>query len=165
MTALGAAQQIPAPSEEDLSIQAFLQAVETSVSTTERERWIELLSPNADRDSAIEFFDSMVPRGVTRAVIRERDRQPLNGALPGEGFQLIADIFIETGSRGRRYTWRLDVRKPRDSEERQPWRVLTQEQFASIEGLHQLSLHTEKQYNVKNLVLMSVELELRVPRA
>jgi hypothetical protein len=163
--ALTAQQPIPAPSEEDLSVQAFLQAVETAVSTTERERWVELLSPNADRDAAVEFFDSMVPSGVTRAVIRERDRQPLLGALPGEGFQLIADVFIETGARGRIYTWRLDVRKPRDATERQPWRVITQERLASIEGLHQLSLHTEKQFNVKDLVLRSIDLELRVPSA
>ena len=159
------AQEIPAPSEEDLSVQAFLQAVETAISTTERERWIELLSPNADRDAAIEFFDSMVPSGVTRAVIRERDRQPLNGALPGEGFQLVTDIFIETGARGRIYTWVLDVRKPRASEERQPWRVIAQERLSSIEGLHQLSLHTEKQFNVRDLVLRSVDLELRVASA
>ena len=44
----------------------------------ERQRWIDLLSPNADRDAATEFFDSMVPQGVTRAVVRERDREPLD---------------------------------------------------------------------------------------
>jgi hypothetical protein len=163
--ALSAQPQIPAPSEEDLSVQAFLQAVETAISTTERERWIELLSPNADRDAALEFFDSMVPSGVTRAVIRERDRQPLLGALPGEGFQIVTDLFIETGARGRIYTWRLDVRKPRGATDRQPWRVITQERLASIEGLHQLSLHTEKQFNVRDLVLRSIDLELRMPSA
>jgi hypothetical protein len=163
--ALHAGQQIPQPSEEDLSIQAFLQAVETAISTTERERWIELLSANNDRDAAVEFFDSMVPSGVTRAVMRERDRQPLTGALPGEGFQLITDIFVETGARGRIYTWRLDVRKPRAATERQPWRVVAQERLASIEGLHQLSLHPEKQFNAKDLVLKSIDLELRIPVA
>lgn len=163
--ALTAQPQIPAPSEEDLSVQAFLQAVETAISTTERERWIELLSPNADRDAALEFFDSMVPSGVTRAVIRERDRQPLLGALPGEGFQIVTDLFIETGARGRIYTWRLDVRKPRGATDRQPWRVITQERLSSIEGLHQLSLHTEKQFNVRDLVLRSIDLELRMPSA
>ena len=160
---LHAGQAVPQLSEEDLSVQAFLQAVETAISTTERERWIELLSQNADRDAALEFFDSMIPSGVTRAVIRERDRSPLNGALPGEGFQLVTDVFVESGTRGRIYTWRLDIRKPRESADRQPWRIVTQERLASIEGLHQLRLHTEKQYNVKDLVLKSVDLELRLP--
>jgi hypothetical protein len=158
-------QPIPQPSEEDLSVQAFLQAVETAISTTERERWIELLSANADRDAALEFFDSMVPSGVTSAVIRERDRSPLSGALPGEGFQLITDVFVETGTRGRIYTWRLDIRKPRESAERQPWRVIAQERLSSIEGLHRLSLHPGKQFNARDLVLKSVDLELRVPIA
>jgi hypothetical protein len=165
LPALPAGQQIPAPSEEDLSIAAFVQAVETAISTTERERWLELLSPNADRDAAIEFFDSMVPDGVTRAVVRERDRAALQGALPGDGFQIISDVFIETGARGRIYTWRLDIRKPREAEERQPWRVIGQERIASIEGLHQLSLHADKQYSARDLVLRSVDLELRMPSA
>jgi hypothetical protein len=158
-------QPLPQPSEEDLSIQAFLQAVETAISTTERERWVELLSQNADRDAALEFFDSMVPRGVTSVVIRERDRSPLTGALPGDGFQLMTDVFVETGTRGRIYTWRLDIRKPRDTTDRQPWRVVAQERLASIEGLHRLSLHPGKQFTAKDLVLKSVDFELRVPAA
>jgi hypothetical protein len=58
------ARQAAGQSDEDLSIQAFLQAIETTISTTDGARWRELLSPNADRDAAIEFFDSMVPWGA-----------------------------------------------------------------------------------------------------
>jgi hypothetical protein len=160
---LASRQQLPAPSEEDLSIQAFVQAVETSLSTMERERWIALQSPNASTDAAAEFYQQRVPEGITHAVVRERDRLPLNGALPGEGYQLVVDVFIETGARGRIYTWRLDIRKPRDTADRQPWRIITQEQLSSIEGLHRLGLQPDKQYAVKDLVLKSVDLELRLP--
>ena len=69
------AQQAPrALDPEELSLQNFLQAVETSISTMDRARWIELLSPTADRDQALEFFDAMVPQGITRVVVKERDR-------------------------------------------------------------------------------------------
>ena len=61
--------------------------------------------------------------------MRERDRVPLLGTLPGEGFRLIADVFTETGARGRITTWRLDIRRPRDSTERQPWRIVGQEKL------------------------------------
>jgi hypothetical protein len=90
------AGQVPVRAEdpEDLSILAFLEAVETSISTMDRARWIELLSPSADRDQGSEFFDAMVPQGITRVVVKERDRQPLQGALPGEGFRLIVEVFI-----------------------------------------------------------------------
>ena len=153
----------PAPTSEDISIQAFLQAIETTISTTDRSAWMALLSPNADQDAAIEFFDSMVPQGVTRTVVRERDRSALPGTLPGEGYRIIADVFVESGTRGRITTWRLDIRRPRDTTERQPWRLVGQEHLASIEGLHRLSLHPQKQFAARDLVIKSVDLELRLP--
>ena len=160
---VGGRQALPAQSPEDLSIQAFVRAVETAISATEREHWIALLSPNNDRQTASAFFDSYVPQGVTRAVVYERDRAPLHGALPGEGYQLIVDTLIETDARGRIYTWSLDVRKPRDSEDPQPWRIAAQETLSAIEGLHRLSLNDDKQFAAKDLVLRSVDLELRLP--
>ena len=91
----------------------------------DRARWIELLSPTADRDQALEFFDAMVPQGITRVVVKERDRSALQGALPGEGYRLVVEVFMETGPRGRIATWRLDIRRPRgDDIGRQPWRIL-----------------------------------------
>jgi hypothetical protein len=66
------AGQLPARAldDEDLSIQAFLQAVETSISTMDRARWTDLLSPTADKDQALEFFEAMVPQGITRVVVK-----------------------------------------------------------------------------------------------
>jgi hypothetical protein len=149
---------------EELSLQAFLQAVETSISTMDRARWLELLSTTADRDQASEFFDAMVPQGITRVVVKERDRFPLQGSLPGEGHRLVVEVFIETGPRGRIATWGLDIRRPRgDDLGRQPWRIVTQDRLASIEGLHRLSLNPEKQFAARNLVLTAVDFELRLP--
>jgi hypothetical protein len=160
------AGQVPlrALDEEDLSIQAFLQAVETAISTMERARWIDLLSPSADRDQALEFFEAMVPQGITRVVVKERDRSALQGTLPGEGYRLVIEVFMETGPRGRIATWRLDIRRPRGEDiGRQPWRILSEDRLASIEGLHRLSLHPEKQFVAKNLTLKAVDFELRMP--
>jgi len=160
------AQQAPprALDAEDLSIQNFLQAVETSISTMERQRWIDLLSPAADRDQALEFFEAMVPQGITRVVVKERDRSPLQGTLPGEGFRLVIEVFMETGPRGRIATWNLDIRRPRgDDIGSQPWRIVAEDRLASIEGLHRLSLNPDKQYAAKNLVLRAIDFELRLP--
>src|SRR5688572_14043137 len=160
------AGQLPsrAQDDEDLTIQAFLQAVETSISTMDRARWTDLLSATADKDQALEFFEAMVPQGITRVVVKERDRSALQGALPGEGYRLVVEVFMETGPRGRIATWRLDIRRPRgDDLGRQPWRILAEDRLASIEGLHRLSLHTEKQFAARNLVLKAVDFELRLP--
>ena len=33
-------------------------------------------------------------------------------ALPGEGYHLVVEVFMETGPRGRIATWNLDIRRP-----------------------------------------------------
>lgn len=153
-----------AADSEDLTIPAFLQAVETAISTMDREKWIELLSASADRTQGIEFFEAMVPQGITRVVVKERDRSDLQGALPGEGFRLVIEVFMETGPRGRIATWSLDIRRPRGEDlGAQPWRIVKQDRLASIEGLHRLSLRDDKQFVAKNLVLRAVDFELRLP--
>jgi hypothetical protein len=130
----------------------------------DRQRWLELISPSADRDQASEFFEAMVPQGITRVVVKERDRSPLQGALPGEGFRLVVEVFMETGPRGRIATWNLDIRRPRGEDlGRQPWRIVAEDRLASIEGLHRLSLSLDKQYAAKNFVLRAVDFELRLP--
>jgi hypothetical protein len=157
------AQAVEPPSAEDLSIQAFLEAVQTAISTMDRQRWLDLLSASADREGALEFFDAMVPQGVTRVVVKERDRAPLPGTLPGNGFRLVTEVFLETGPRGQIATWNIDIRKPRDDDDRQPWRIVAEDRLSSVEGLHRLVLHPEKQYAAQNLVLHSVDFEVRLP--
>ena len=150
--------------EEDLQIQALLQAVETSISTMDRARWIDLLSAGADRDQALEFYSAMVPQGITRVVVKERDRAPLAGTLPGEGYRLVVEVFIETGPRGRIATWRLDIRRPRgENLGPQPWRIVSEDRLASVEGLHRLALQPDRQFAARNLSLQSVDFEIKLP--
>ncbi|MSO62106.1 MAG: hypothetical protein EXQ50_08460 [Acidobacteria bacterium] len=160
------AGQVPARAQdaEELSLQAFMQAVETAISTSDRNRWVELLSPLADREQSLQFFDAMVPQGINRVVVKQRDRAALQGTLPGEGYRLVLEVFQERGSRGCIATWRLDIRRPRGDEiGRQPWRILSEDRLASIEGLHRLSLQADKQYSARNLVLTAVDFTLRLP--
>ena len=160
------AGQVPAGAQdaEELSLQAFMQAVETAISTMDRNRWVELLSPLANREQSLQFFDAMVPQGITRVVIKERDRAPMQGTLPGEGYRLVLEVFQETGNRGRIATWRLDIRRPRgDDIGSQPWRIQSEDRLASIEGLHRLALHGDQQYVARNLVLTAVDFTLRLP--
>jgi hypothetical protein len=150
--------------EEDLSILSFLDSVENAISTSDRAKFLNLLSDSADRDQAAEFFDAMVPQGVTRAVVKERDRAALIGTLPGEGYRLVTEVFIETGPRGRIATWRLDIRRPRGEDlASQPWRIVAEDRLSSVEGLHRLSLRAEKQYSARDLVVSSVDFSLRLP--
>jgi len=160
------AGQVPtrAQDAEELSLQAFTEAVQTAISTMDRNRWVELLSPGANREQSLQFFDAMVPQGITRVVIKERDRSPLQGTLPGEGYRLVLEVFQEAGNRGRIATWRLDIRRPRGGDVgRQPWRILSEDRLASIEGLHRLALQPDKQFVARDLVLTAVDFTLRLP--
>jgi hypothetical protein len=139
-----------------------LRAVEAAISAADQAAWLALVSPNADRAAAAEFFSVVVPEGVTRVVVRERDRSDLLGALPGEGYRLLAEIFIESGARGRILTSMLDIRRPRDAVGTQPWRVVAHERLSFVEGLHRLTLNREKQFAARNLVISAVDLELRM---
>src|SRR5262245_23737759 len=117
-----AQQPSRAVDDEDLSVLNFLQAVETAIAKADSVKWVELLSSSADHDAAVEFFTNMVPDHSTRVVVKERDRSPLEGTLPGEGFRLIVEVFIESGERGRIATWKLDIRRPRGEDlGTQPW--------------------------------------------
>ena len=152
------------PDAEELTIQAFLRDLESSIANADRDKWSALLSTLGDREASRAFFEEMVPQGVTRVVLKERDRTDLQGALPGEGYRLIIEVFLELGNRGNISTWRVDVRRPRGEDlGPQPWRIISEERLAYIEGLHRLSLQPDKQYAARNLVLRAIDFELRLP--
>ncbi len=111
---LPATAQPPAapPDPEELQVLRVLQHIEFGAGD-QRPRGVAVAHlANADPDAAGEFFDAAVPRGVTRAVVRERDRVPLDGALPGDGYRMVVEVFVESGPRGQLSTWRLDIRRP-----------------------------------------------------
>ncbi|HUU32497.1 MAG TPA: M1 family aminopeptidase, partial [Vicinamibacterales bacterium] len=125
------------------------------------------VSVNADPDEAAEFFDAAAPQGVTRAVVRERDRVPLEGALPGNGHRLTVDVFVESGPRGQLSTWRLDLRRPAGTmavagETDSPWRVVAQQQLSQLDALHRLALNRDRPFTARDFVLTSVDFELRL---
>ncbi len=61
--------------------------------------------------AASAFAASVVRPGATRAVIRERDRIALPGTLPGDGFELTVEAFVESDREARLHTWSLDVKR------------------------------------------------------
>ncbi len=167
---LQAAAQPPpqAPDPEELQVLRVLQRIETSLATSDRAAWMALVSANADADLAGEFFDAALPRGVTRAVVRERDRVPLDGSLPGDGYRLVVEVFVESGPRGQVSTWRLDIRRPAGAtavagETDTPWRIVAQDRLSQVDALHRLGLDRERHYAARDFVVTSVDFELRLP--
>lgn len=164
--ALPAFAQPAAPDPDELLIARLLQRIETALAANDRAAWLSLISVNADADAAGEFFDATVPRAVTRAVVHERDRHALDGALPGDGYQLIVEVFLESGPRGQLGTWRLDIKRPSgagaDELGETPWRVLSQERLSQVDTLHRLALNPQRMFQARDFVLTSVDYELKL---
>ena len=161
------ASQPAAPDPEELQVLRTLQQIETALTSNDKAAWMALVSVNADADSASQFFDAVVPRGVTRAVVRERDRSPLEGALPGDGHRLMVEVFLESGPRGLLATWRLDIRRPTGAvaapgDADSPWRIVAQERLSEVDALHRLALNRERPFTARDFVLKSVDFELRL---
>jgi hypothetical protein len=125
--------------------------------------YMDLLSAVADRRFARDASRQLVGPGITRAVIRERDRAPLEGTLPGDGYRLMVEILAERGSRARIETWRLDIRRVPTETSEDEWRMAGQQSLTSVDGLHRLALSASKAYRARNLVVRSDDLEVRLP--
>ena len=164
-----AAAAEPSPDQaESAGIPALLSQVEQAVRTGSVDAYLSLLSTTADCQQAGEFAEQNLGPGVTFVALHERARGPLEGTLPGNGYRLIVDAFIQRGARARLATWRLDVRRPGDSagtrtDEPRPWRLAGQKVLGVIDGLKHLSLDATKEYAARNLVIRAEDLELRLP--
>jgi hypothetical protein len=143
-------------------VMRLLLKVEQVMQAGRPEAYMDLLSAVASRDLARKAADELVSPGITRAVVRERDRSPLEGTLPGDGWRLMVEVFTERGAQARIVTWRLDVRRvPTDTNEDE-WRIAGQESLTVVDGLARLSLNPGRQYRARNLVVRADDLELRV---
>ncbi|HEY3380617.1 MAG TPA: M1 family aminopeptidase [Vicinamibacterales bacterium] len=154
----GTAWAQPASSTDGVA--ALLGRLEQVVRGGDAERYADLLSGVADRERAMTFARSTISPAITRVVVRERDRAELAGNLPGDGYQLLLEVFIETGVRARLTTWRLDVRRRgRNSEE---WGIAYQELISTLQGLYRLALNPRRQMVFKDLVVTAEDLRLTV---
>ena len=148
------------------SFQNFLDAVEPLVLAPSAARWQGLVSEVTNAEVIAERLLQLTPPGATRVVTRERDYQPLPGALPGDGYQVVVDIFVESdaGRRGQILTWALDIRRPRGADEPQPWRIVTVEQIGLVDGLFQLALDESAVYAVSQFAVQAVDLTLELQK-
>ena len=141
----------------------LLLRLEQMMQAGDPEAYMGQLSAVADRRSAQEASRALIGPGITRAVMRERDRAPLDGTLPGDGYRLMVEILTERGARARIDTWRLDIRRVPTRTSEDEWRVAGQQVLASIDGLHRLALNRSKAYRARDLVVRSDDLEIRIP--
>jgi hypothetical protein len=150
--------QVPAPQPDGVAV--LLARLEKLLLAGEAAQFATLLSTNAAAEPARQFAAEIFTSGVTRAVVMERDRAPLQGALPGDGYRLVAEMFTETPERGRIVTARIDVRRPRDAADPDAWRIVAAERLTSVEGLYKLRLNPTMQFAARDLVIRAEDMKL-----
>jgi hypothetical protein len=148
--------QVP-PSD---GVAALLRRFEQILQAGDTTGYNALLSDTADRQRAADFAGSELLPGATRAVIQERDRQPLPGTLPDNGYRLMVDAFVEYGERARVASWTVDVKRVGDPSRGREWAITDQERLSSVENLYRLSLNGTKQFAARDLKIAVEDLDL-----
>jgi Peptidase family M1 domain len=152
----GAGQPAQAPDP----VAGLLTRLEQVLHDGSAARYLDLLSPAADRELAAQFARSVIVPGVTRAVVKERGRSDLPGALPGQGYRLLVEVLLESGQTGRVMTWRLDVSATGPG---RPWGIVSQDILTTFQGLYRLMLNPRREFAVRDLVVSAEDLKLAVP--
>jgi hypothetical protein len=141
-------------SDDDL-IRALLNQLEMVVLHGDASAYDALLAGTNDPERVRIFVALELRDDVTRVVMQERDRQHLQGSLPGNGYRLIVDAFIESGNRGRISTLQLDIRKVQER-----WLIADQERLSVVDNLYRLSLTAGKQFTASNLKITAEDFVL-----
>jgi peptidase M1-like protein len=150
---------VPHAQEPD-GVRLLLARLERVLQAGDGAGYLAALAESADRNRARDFIGSELFPGANRAVIQERDRQPLAGTLPGNGYRLIVDSFAEYGSRARAATWRLDLKRTGDAGTDREWTIADQERLSTVDNLYRVGLNTSKAFAARNLKIAAEDLDL-----
>jgi hypothetical protein len=145
----------------DDGVRGLLTRLEQALQSGEADSYSELLWPAvsaapASASRAYNFTALEFRPGVTRVIVQERDRQDLPGTLPGNGYRLVVDAFVEYGDRARVATWQLDIRRVDETE----WRIADQERLSAVESLYRLSVDPTAQFDARDFHISAEDLEL-----
>jgi len=117
-----------------------------------------LSTPDITGEAAEQATDDLFSYETTRAVVQERDRTPLEGSLPGDGYHVIVEILTETAARARVLTARFDVRRPRDGDVNS-WRIVDITRLTYVQGLYRLRLDSSTQYAAREFAIRAQDVQ------
>jgi len=154
---------LPSRTLPDDGISALLRRIEEALTAGNPSVYLDLLSATANLTQARQFAAAAFPPGVTRAVVRERDRLPLKGTPEGNGYTLLVEVLVETGARARLSTWRLDITRQSGGPNGGPgdlWGIAGQETLTTLHGLYRLSLNPRKEFAVNDVTFAAEDVQL-----
>jgi hypothetical protein len=138
-------------------VTALLTRLEQLLVRGERDQFATLFDPSAAEAGIRRYETDLFLTGATKALVRERERAPLEGVPPGDGFRLVVEFFVATPGHARILTAGIDVRRPPNGN-LASWRIVMLEGISSVDGLYRLRLETDRPLVAKNFRLTSEDL-------
>jgi hypothetical protein len=139
----------------DDAVEQLLRQLERITQSGDSLAYLNLVSGVANRARAIDFSQSEIQLGATRATIRERDRVPFGSSETPDGYRVVTDAFVEFGPRARVATWQIDVRRQGDAVE-----IVRAERLTSVENLFRVTLDTAHEFAATNLTIKAEDLDV-----
>src|SRR5438105_995924 len=151
--------QTPGPPGPPDGVTLLLHKLELLLQQNNRDDFPALLSTSdITGEEAEQATDDLFSYETTRAVVRERDRTPLEGSLPGDGYHVIVEILTETAARARVLTARFDLRRPWDGAV-DSWRIAAITRLTYVQGLYRLRLDSSTQYIARDVTLRAQDVQ------
>jgi hypothetical protein len=149
------AAQPPSPPD---AIEKLVVRLEQAMTAGDRAALLALAVKDTDA-STLDEFSAAAGEKPTRVVIKERDRQALEGGKQ----QLLVEVFVERGIEGALATWRVDLRPPAANANPDDWLIERLEPVSNVSGLFRLTLNAARQFDVRSLVLAGTDVTLEMP--
>jgi hypothetical protein len=150
--AIGAQQTRPMQAD---AVVRLLTDVEGALTSGRIEDFRPLAS-SALPDADARRFERLLNMGPAEtAVVRERGRRPVGG-----GYEVLAEVLLGHGQRGRLATWQLGVRPVAGDPER--FELISFAEQASVDGLIRLTMDTTRQFELRDFLLEAPDLRLEM---
>lgn len=143
-------------------VDRIVRGLEEAVASGDAARFPTFFAPTVPEGDLERYRSDLFPPGVVRAVVRERDRGPLEGVPEGEGYSIVVEFFLEQKGRARILTTGIDLRRPPGGD-LASWRIVAVAGLNSVEGLHKLRLNTTAPLAATQLEITSEDLVLALP--
>jgi hypothetical protein len=144
----------PARAQRGDPVDVIVGRLSEALTAKDPSRFFPLFAASVPEGRTDRYRRDLFPANAVRAVVKERDRAPLEGVPPGDGFSLVVEFFVEMPGRARILTAGIDVRRPTGGDV-DSWRIVGAEDLTSIEGLHRLRLDTSRPFAAKQLEITS----------
>jgi len=140
----------------------LVRKVEQALNKADRPALEALFATDVPASTIDRYIGDLLISGAVKATVRERDRMPLEGAPPGDGFSLVVEFLIETPGKARILTTGMDMRRPPNGD-LASWRFVAAERLTFVDGLYKLRIDTTRPLTARDLEVTSEDLVLLLP--